>query len=217
MTAHLTHLTQFALPAKKILLRKGKEKAKSNSAAPLSLVVQDPQPVFDEVRLTEFTGRQWLIDQVDRFRTEQACGFVVIQADPGLGKTTVAARLVQQRGYLSHFTCLGNRSAPAALRNLSAQLIACFALEKYLRSKNAVPSWAHTTEGFSWLLQLAAEKATVSSGQVVLVVDGLDEAEPAEDGLPLGLPRSLPDGVFIITTCRPDTPVPVESLTCTRS
>lgn len=39
----------------------------------------------------------------------------------------------------------------------------------------------------------------------MLVVDGLDEAEPeegADRGLPLGLPDSLPDGVFVVATSR---------------
>ncbi len=47
----------------------------------------------------------------------------------------------------------------------------------------------------------------------MLVVDGLDEAEPGGDGLAFGLLSVLPDGVFVIATNRtgyapgrPDTP-----------
>ena len=39
----------------------------------------------------------------------------------------------------------------------------------------------------------------------MIVVDGLDEAEPEPGGgrgLPLGLPESLPDGVFVVATSR---------------
>ena len=38
-----------------------------------------------------------------------------------------------------------------------------------------------------------------------MVVDGLDEAEPERGrgrGLPLGLPKSLPDGVYVVATSR---------------
>ena len=40
----------------------------------------------------------------------------------------------------------------------------------------------------------------------MLVVDGLDEAEPLA-GAPLGLPATLPDGVFVIATMRSGTPL----------
>jgi len=177
---------------------------------PLQLAVQDPQPVFTDVRLSEFVGREWLFDQVDRFLTEQACGFVIIQADAGLGKTTLAARLVQQQGFLSHFTCLGGKSATAALRNLAAQLITRFDLHD-LAPGNVVPEWAHTTDRFATLLNHAAQKVTATGERIVLVVDGLDAAEPVETGLPLGLPAVLPEGAFVIATCRPGTALPVES------
>ena len=49
---------------------------------------------------------------------------------------------------------------------------------------------------------------------VVLVVDGLDEADAPADGLPFGLPSLLPDGVYVVATYRtgrapgrPDAPV----------
>src|SRR5258708_8554220 len=41
---------------------------------------------------------------------------------------------------------------------------------------------------------------------LVLVVDGLDEAEPAR-GPPFGLPANLPSGVFVIATVRVGTPL----------
>ncbi len=172
---------------------------------------QDPQQVFAEVRLSEFVGREWLIKQVDRFLAEQPCGFVIIQADAGLGKTAVAAHLVRERGYLSHFARLGSRSATVTLRNLAAQVMTRFVLAKDLKPQGVVPGWAQTTGGFFRLLKQAAEKATAAGRRVVLVVDGVDEAEPAESGLPLGLPPLLPEGVFVIATCRPGTAVPVES------
>jgi len=177
---------------------------------PLQLAVQNPRPVFNDVKLSEFVGREWLFDQVDRFLAEQPCGFVVIQAEAGLGKTAMAARLVQERGYLSHFTRLGGKSATVALRNLAAQLITRFELQD-LASEGVVPRWAHTTDGFAALLNHAAEKVTVDGDRIVLVVDELEEAKLAETGLPLGLPGLLPEGVFVIAACRPGVTVPVES------
>ena len=184
----------------------------SVGSVPLPVAVQDPRPVFADMRLSEFSGREWLIDQVDRFLTDHPCGFLILQADTGLGKTTVAAHLVQQRGYLSHFTHLGGRSVSAALRNLAAQLITRCGLEE-MAPEGVVPEWAHTTDGLTALLTHAAKKVTAAGDRIVLVVDGLDEAEPAGTGLPLGLPTLLPDGVFVIATRRPGTTVSLESPT----
>lgn len=181
------------------------------------MATQNPRPVFTDARLSEFVGREWLIEQVDRFLTEQPCGFVFIQADPGLGKTALAAHLVQERKYPSHFTHLGGRSESAAVRNLSAQLFNDFDLV-YLappgttwKSSCMVPEWAHTSEGFALILSYLEEELSDYRKKLVLVVDGLDEAEPTEDGLPLGLPTRLPERVYVIATCRPGVAVSVDS------
>ena len=78
-----------------------------------------------------------------------------------------------------------------------------------------LPQWARTPDGFESLLQTAALEAG-RLGPVVLVADGLDEADIPAGGLPFGLPLMLPDGVFVIGTYRtgrsprrPDAPATV--------
>ena len=167
----------------------------------------DPAPLARDLDLARFTGRYWLIDQVDSFIKTRPRGYVIIQAEAGVGKSTLAAHLVGTRPWLHHFTRLpGGRSPVAARKSLAAQLIARWGLlewapEGVLPASSARPDW------FARLLDAAASKRDEEEpgGRIVLVVDGLDEAEteiPGERGLPLGLPDSLPEGVFVVATSR---------------
>jgi hypothetical protein len=65
-----------------------------------------------------------------------------------------------------------------------------------------LPQWAQTPGGFESLLATAADRAHEQGRSIVLVVDGLDEADTPAGGLPFGLPSLLPDGVYVVATYR---------------
>ena len=119
-----------------------------------------------------------------------------------MGKTAFAAWLVKTRGYLSHFPRYSDGgSVQVALANLSAQLILEFGLDDQAPS-GMLPQWAQTPSGFESLLAVAADRAHEQQRSIVLVVDGLDEAETPAGGLPFALPSYLPDGVYVVATYR---------------
>ena len=170
---------------------------------PLKMAVKDPGSIFSVVNVAAFTGRAWLLSEIDRFMTGNPCGYIFIEAEAGMGKTAFAAWLTKTRGYLSHFSRYsGGHSVRAALQNLSAQIITAFELDEHT-SGGMLPEWVETPAGFESLLADAAGRARAHGGRLVLVVDGMDEAERTEDGLPFGVPSLLPDGVYIIGTYRP--------------
>ena len=172
------------------------------SAVPVAVAAKDPGPVFAAAGVDRFTGREWLAGEVDRFLAEYPCGYVFLTAEAGLGKTAFAAWLVKTRGYLSHFSrYAGGRSMRAALQNLSAQLIRSCGLGDQAPG-GMLPDWTQTPAGFESLLGMAAGRAGQQGRGLVVVVDGLDEAEPSADALPFGLPLLLPAGVFVIGTYR---------------
>jgi hypothetical protein len=183
------------------------------SAVPIAAAAKDPELIYTATNVAAFTGRDWLVGEIDWFMTGNLSGYVFIEAEAGLGKTAFAAWLVKTRGYLSHFSRYsGGRSIRAALQNLSAQLIVKFGLGDFAPGE-MLPEWAQNPEGFEFLLGRAAEQARQSGSPVVLVVDGLEEAERTAEGLPFGLPKLLPAGVYVISTYRtgmspgqPDTP-----------
>ena len=46
----------------------------------------------DIVRLTEnFTGRQWVFDEIDRWSTEREEQFFTLTGEPGVGKSAIAS------------------------------------------------------------------------------------------------------------------------------
>lgn len=169
----------------------------------------DPAPVFDEVQVERFTGREWLLEPVDRFLTAHDHGYVIVQADAGLGKTALAAWLAWSRGWPSHFTRRRKgRVASTALSNLAVQLIARYQLDDQFSPRGILPETAGEPGWFDQVLRAAAATARAAGQQVVIVVDGLDEAEAVEGDLPLGLPAMLPRGAFVVATCRTGTSLP---------
>ena len=80
-----------------------------------------------------FVGRDWLTAQVDAFLTRERCGYFVLEADAGLGKSAFLAELVRRRGYLHHFVRPGAASrVDAALKSLAAQLVRVTDSDPYL-------------------------------------------------------------------------------------
>jgi hypothetical protein len=171
-------------------------------AMPLTVAARDPEPVYTAVNVMTFTGREWLVKEIDQFIAMNPCGYIFVAGEAGVGKTAFAAWLIKTRGYLSHFSRYSDgQSAQAALQNLAAQLVLTFKMGA-LAPDGMLPAWAQTPAGFGFLLSQAAEQARASGRPLVLIVDGLDEAESADEGLPFGLPKLLPAGVYVVGTHR---------------
>lgn len=162
-------------------------------------------------RTTNFVGRDYVFDAIDRFIASHASGYFVIQAPPGLGKSALMAEYVRRTGCIAHFNsrALGVTGASQFLQNVCAQLIADAGL-----SYPALPSEA-TRDG-AFLLELLRE----AGEPLVITVDALDEVDASmhPDGANvLFLPPTLPDGVhFVMTRRNADVPLmthsPVEVL-----
>ncbi|GAP50464.1 AAA family ATPase [Streptomyces azureus] len=172
----------------------------------------DPAPLVDALDLARFTGRAWLVEQVDDALAHQDKGYVLILSEAGIGKTSLAAHLATNRGWPQHFTALdGGRNPEIARKNLAAQLVRQWHLEDQLcRPGELLPENADRPDWLLKVLRAAAARRDreAPSTPLVLVVDGLDEAEPpasaSDTGVPLGLPRPqhLPRGVHILATSR---------------
>jgi len=168
-----------------------------------------PGRLHEELDLAHFHGRTALIKRIKTAIAELDHGYVVIRGEAGVGKSALAAHLVWTHPCVHHFTCLEPRARipVEARRNLAAQLILSWGL---------ADQFAPTGVGSpDWLLKIihaatAARKRDLQrqDAPIVLVVDGLDEAEAdllgTGTGLPLGLPRpeSLPSGVYVVATSR---------------
>ncbi|MFV2126630.1 hypothetical protein ACFHWS_19140 [Micromonospora sp. LOL_013] len=169
-------------------------------SVPLLVARLDQAPVLADLATAQFVGRQWLLAELDAFVTGRQCGYLWLEADAGVGKSAFAAWLASTRGYPCHFARQSTGRAGTARQSLAAQLIMDLQLDD-LAPNGAVPPWLATPEGFASLLSNAASRAA-SSRPIVLVLDGLDELEGDLGALPLGLPATLPAGVFVFGTYR---------------
>jgi hypothetical protein len=150
-----------------------------------------------------FIGRKAVFERIDASLADDnfPSGYIVIQGEPGSGKSAIMSRLVQQRGYLHHFNIAPQniRSAKVFLEDLCAQLIV-----RYELNYAHLPKDAGSSSGR--LIALIAEALAKNQGApIVMLVDALDESEPAkgrEGRNRLDLPKSLPDGAFIVVSTR---------------
>lgn len=165
-----------------------------------------PWSVFRRVKLERFAGRRWLLHKVEAFVREQPCGYFVLEAAAGLGKTTFMARLVRRWGCAHHFveTTPGPDGVGPALRSLAAQLLLDWKLSP-AAADEVLPGAAARPDYLQTLVFEAARARDASrpGTPIVVVVDGLDEAGTPAGQNVLGLPRVLPDGVYFIVSQRP--------------
>jgi hypothetical protein len=174
--------------------------------APASLAAhirtQEFTALIDE-RTRGFVGREYVFAAIDDAIAEDdfPSGYVVVQGEPGIGKTALIAQFVKERGAVHHFNVapLGIRSAQAFLANVCAQLIVGYGLDHA-----SLPSEATQDGGF--LARLLSEVAADAENlPVVVAVDALDEAEDV--ALPPGanrlfVPPTLPVGVYFVVSTR---------------
>jgi hypothetical protein len=81
---------------------------------------------FIEDKTRGFVGRQLIFDEIERFLYDNSRGYFLIDSNPGIGKTALAAQLVKTQGYIHHFNSRSKGVTKAAqfLTNICAQLIA---------------------------------------------------------------------------------------------
>ncbi|MEG4025105.1 ATP-binding protein [Microcoleus sp. S13C4] len=161
-------------------------------------------------RTQDFTGRRFVFEAIIDFLEKKPKGYFVLEADPGVGKSSIMAKLVllMQRRCVVHFNSQsqGTVKAKQFLENACTQLIQAFKLDYPTLPENA------TTDG-NFLSRLLGEvSAKLGGKKLVFVVDALDEVDMSDHGRGsnvLYLPDALPDNVYFIVSKRPESlPLP---------
>jgi hypothetical protein len=161
-------------------------------------------------RTQDFTGRRFVFEAIIEFLQKNSKGYFVLEADPGVGKSSIMAKLVllMKRRCVVHFNSQsqGTVKAKQFLENACTQLIQAFKLDYPKLPENA------TTDG-NFLSRLLGEvSAKLGGKKLVFVVDALDEVDRSDHGRGsnvLYLPDALPDNVYFIVSKRPESlPLP---------
>jgi WD40 repeat protein len=175
----------------------------------LSSAAWNPAGYYRELDLPRFTGRRELIAQINEFITTKNHGWVDIQGEAGVGKSALAAHLVDKSDWFHHYTYFSDSRSPEnARKNLAAQLISVYGLEESCAPGGYLPERAGRPKYLADVLeQAAAKRDEQATGRpIVLVIDTLAEIDSDGQGeTPLGLPKAaeLPPKVFVIVTRRP--------------
>src|SRR5687767_5817992 len=132
-------------------------------------------------KLKGFVGREFVFNAIDDFIKSNQSGYLVIRGDPGIGKTALLAKLINDHGYIHHFNiALQNiRSIRAFLENICLQLIS-----RYSLPYKSLPQ--HATDDSGFLSQCLDEAASMRQNYpIVIAVDALDESDR------MGLPSTV--------------------------
>ena len=172
-----------------------------------------------------FVGRDYVFEAIEEFLRNEACGYFIIEADPGVGKSAILAEYVKRTRCVAHFNVRsqGINRAEEFLKCVCTQLI-----ERYKLPYSLPLTPEHTRDG-NFLARLLNEITTLdtsladtyatttlstgtkSTSKLVIVVDALDEVDLSSHtpgANVLYLPASLPHSVYFILTKRM-TPVPL--------
>jgi len=178
------------------------------SAPPLPLPYECETIIQD--RTQNFIDRQFVFAAIANFLQNNRKGYFVLEADSGVGKSSIMAKLVLllNRRCVAHFNSQsqGIVRAEQFLENACIQLIRGFQLSYPQLPENA------TRDG-NFLSRLLGEvSAKLGGKKLILVVDALDEVDLSLQGRNsnvLYLPDVLPDNVyFIISKQQKTLPLP---------
>lgn len=156
-------------------------------------------------RTQDFIGRQFVFAAIAEFLQNNRKGYFVLEADPGVRKSSIMAKLVLllKRRCVAHFNSQsqGIVRAEQFLENACTQLIRGFQLNHPQLPENA------TRDG-NFLSRLLGEvSAKLGGKKLIIVVDALDEVDLSLQGRGsnvLYLPDALPDNVYFIVSKRPE-------------
>ena len=160
-----------------------------------------PAEIFQDAEQGLFVGRGWLREQVDQLLASQKSGYVLLEADGGVGKTAFLASHARAHSLPHYFFRSGrHESLEDALTSICIQLICAWGLREYAQFTPAELG----PNLFEDVISACSERRAQLGVRdpIVIVLDGLDESSgPATE---VGrLPARLPDGVHVILSRRP--------------
>lgn len=171
-----------------------------------SVPVLRRKPVFSQARLSinqkikDFVGRDYVFKKIASFISSNSNGYFEIIGDPGMGKSSILAKYVQDTDCIAHFNVQAQcQTAEDFLKTISIELI-----RRYRLASRQLP--AESKRYASFLVELLEEASQKRDGKpIVIAIDALDEVE--EENRKTGFnilyfPVYLPEGIYIVMTRR---------------
>ncbi|RUT09878.1 hypothetical protein DSM106972_003730 [Dulcicalothrix desertica PCC 7102] len=177
----------------------------------LAVLLKQNQPFYPDFedyineKIQDFVGRQFVFNEIKNFLLNQKKGYFLIEADPGFGKSAIIAKLIRLAKCIGYFNIIRQNRVTTEqfIESVCQQLISRYQLTNY--STPIHPDNLRDGTFFSKLLQEASKKLGIQE-KLIIAIDALDEVDISNyrSGVNvLYLPESLPNGVYIILTKRP--------------
>ncbi len=160
----------------------------------------------------DIVGRRFAIDHVKRFIEEQDRGLLIIEAQPGKGKTALLCHLIENEfGHYSpppvHFfyrRTAGTTDPDMCVKHLYAALLDAHNITENETSREQVTPEEMFNKLTNLLSESIAPRLSPRRPQLIFV-DALDEAQ-SRSTRPSAfqrIPENLPRGTYVIATTRP--------------
>ena len=163
------------------------------------------------VEHANIVGRKFVINAVKQFIEEHDRGLLVIEAEPGKGKTALMCHLIEE--VFGHYApqpirffyrrTAGITDPDVCVRTIYDELLKTHELSESDDDKKKSSHEEMMKKLTDLLSGTIASKLSPSRPQLILI-DGLDEAETTSSGKDAfqRIPESLPEGVYVIVTTR---------------
>jgi WD40 repeat protein len=166
---------------------------------------------FDELLAvqTRLVGRAWAIKDIQDFLSGQDRGLLVIEGQPGQGKTALLAHLIEHTFahdapvpvYFFYRRTAGITDPDVCVRSLYYALLAAHGLAEGESTRRLDDADAMFTKLTGLLSQIASTLS--GSHRQLIFIDAADEADfGARRTAFARIPENLPAGVFIVVTTR---------------
>ncbi|MEY9913121.1 nucleoside phosphorylase [Catenulispora sp. MAP12-49] len=159
-----------------------------------------PQAAYIRDKTIGFVGRDSAFAEIEAFLDQHPSGHLIVQGEPGVGKTALLAEAVVRNDWPAHFNIAGGgvTTTGAFLQSLYEQLSERYGADLPAPGPDADRDGVYVNR----LIEEVAGRLTPGA-RLVIVVDALDELDRTESGAnPLFLPTALPGGVYLLVSRR---------------
>lgn len=168
------------------------KKNKESGNEPSAELPFQPLPAIIASKLEGFVGRKYVFSAISQFINTKPNGYFTIIGDPGMGKSAILAKYVQDTGCIFHF------NIEQELKNKPEQFMGSICqqlIQRYQLPYSLSPEAKKNADFLNTLLLEVAEKR--NGEPVIIAVDALDEVDQSQQNRTaniLYLPRYLPLG-----------------------
>jgi hypothetical protein len=156
-------------------------------------------------RTKEFVGREFVFSEIDACLNDPSrkSGYIVIEGDPGIGKSALLSQYILKRGLVIYHFNIGLQSINTSkifLENICSRIIGYYDLPY-----DNLPLNHYEDGAFLNKLLMEVSPCLSKENPLIIAIDALDEVEGTRQLCNhniLNLPESLPDNVYIIATTR---------------